>query len=185
MEVNSSTILDPLGASQFLPCPQAMPFFQGLCHVCSPPVSVPPGMDTGLGWRRGPKASPLQILTPGPGMVRRSLLTSDSYSSSKDTAWESAFCRETEPQDVCVHRRILRTRNWLTPSGRLGSSGSWSRRVGPGGQKVSVLVQKPVGSSLEEGPHFSLSLKAACVRAPDLAGGVPSHSAFCSLWAFT
>ncbi|CAI9167371.1 unnamed protein product [Rangifer tarandus platyrhynchus] len=72
VEVNSSTILDPLGASQFLPCPQAMPFFQGLCRVCSPPVSVPPGMDTGLGWRRGPKASPLQILTPGSGMVRQS-----------------------------------------------------------------------------------------------------------------
>ena len=38
---------------------------------------------------------------------------------------------------------------------------------------VSVLVQKPVGSRPEKGPHFSLSLKArkGCVPAPPSGWG--------------
>ena len=75
------------------------------------------------------------------------------------------------------------TRNWLTPSGRLGSPGTCGQHMGPGEQKVSVLVQKPVGSGLQEGPHCSLSLKAGkdcpCVRAPGhpRSGWSPSSEA--------
>lgn len=48
------------------------------------------------------------------------------------------------------------------------ASGTW---------RAEGVSSSPKASGLEsgEGPHFSLSLKAACVRAPDLAGGVPSH----------
>ena len=113
------------------------------------------------GWMGG--YVPHQIWTPGlQGWQGRPLLTSGSCSRRHS-----------------VGIRVPMTRNWLTPSGRLGSPGTCSQRVGPGEQKVSVLVQKPVGSGLQEGPHCSLSLKAGkdcpCVRAPDQAGGVPSH----------
>ena len=42
VEVDLSAILEAFGSNQFMSCPRAMSFFQGLCPAPFPPVSIIP-----------------------------------------------------------------------------------------------------------------------------------------------